>query len=167
MNGRENTWLTLRRLELEVVEDPNNSDKYFAYRKGVNDALSSSPNDPWLWIQRGLAEESSPLTHGQAGDVDSLAFYKTALSLAPDNLAARHYYAHSWESIGRGKEALDETATYVLLAPAIPHAHHMHGHELMRLGRTGEAIQEFLKTKELEDAYYKAENIPSRYDWHH
>src|SRR5207302_9986530 len=52
------------------------------------------------------------------------------------------------------------------MAPAIPHAHHMHGHELMRLGRTEEAIAEFLKTKSLEEEYYRTENIPSRYDWH-
>src|SRR5262249_23751398 len=50
---------------------------------------------------------------------------------------------------------------------AIPHAHHMHGHELMRLGRTEEAIAEFLKTKSLEEEYYRTENVPSRYDWHH
>jgi tetratricopeptide (TPR) repeat protein len=49
----------------------------------------------------------------------------------------------------------------------IPHAHHMHGHELLRVGRAEEAIQEFLKTKELEENYYRAENIPARYDWHH
>jgi tetratricopeptide (TPR) repeat protein len=53
------------------------------------------------------------------------------------------------------------------MAPAIPHAHHMRGHELLRLGRTQEAIQEFLKAKELEDAYNRTENIPARYDWHH
>jgi hypothetical protein len=43
----------------------------------------------------------------------------------------------------------------------------MHGHELMRLGRTAEAIQEFLKAEHLEDEYYRAENIPAQYDWHH
>ncbi len=167
LNAREKTWLAIRKAELEVAEDPNNSDKYFAYRKTVNDALSATPSDPWLWIQRGLADESSPLSHGQAGGVDTLAFYKTALTLAPGNLAALHYYAHTWENLGHGKEALEETEKYAQLAPAIPHARHMHGHGLMRLGRTQEAIKEFLKTQELEEAYYKAENIPARFDWHH
>src|SRR5882757_774695 len=69
--------------------------------------------------------------------------------------------------MGRIGEALELTAKYARLAPAIPHAHHMHGHELLRSGRTEEAIQEFLKTKELEDAYYRTEKIPSQYDWHH
>jgi len=43
----------------------------------------------------------------------------------------------------------------------------MVGHNLRRLGRTEEAIQEFLKAQELENAYYRAENIPAEYDWHH
>ena len=42
----------------------------------------------------------------------------------------------------------------------------MRGHELRRLGRTAEAIDEFRKAGELEDAYYKTENIPALYDWH-
>lgn len=167
LNAREKTWLAIRKAELEVAEDPNSSDKYFTYRKTVNDALSASPSDAWLWIQRGLAEESSPFSHGQAGGVDTLAFYKTALTLAPGNLAALHYYAHTWENLGHGKEALEQTEKYAQLAPAIPHARHMLGHGLMRVGRTQEAIKEFQRTEELEEAYYKAENIPARFDWHH
>jgi tetratricopeptide (TPR) repeat protein len=43
----------------------------------------------------------------------------------------------------------------------------MHGHDLRRAGRTEEAIQEFLKAEELENEYYRAENIPPALDWHH
>src|SRR5207248_5266744 len=153
--------------EIGHADDSSNADAYGAYRKAVNDALKNNPSDPWLWIQRGLADEASPFTHGQAGGVDTLAFYKMALALAPENLPALHYYAHTCESMGRIKDALDLTAKYARLTPAIPHAHHMHGHELLRLGRTEEAIQEFLKTKELEDTYYRVEKIPAQYDWHH
>ena len=167
MNDRELAWLNIRDAEVGFLEDGGGDDAYVTYRKSVGDALKKTPNDPWLWIQRGLADEASPLTHGQAGGVDTLAFYKTALALAPENLPAVHYYGHTCENIGRIKEALDLTATYAHLAPAIPHAHHMHGHELLRSGRTEEAIQEFLKTKELEDSYYRLEKIPARYDWHH
>jgi tetratricopeptide (TPR) repeat protein len=167
LNARERAWLVIRDAEVRLLEDAGNPDAYVTYRKSVSDALKQNPGDPWLWIQRGLADEGSPLTHGQAGGVDTLAFYKTALAYAPDNLPALHYYAHTCESIGRIKEALDLTATYARLAPAIPHAHHMHGHELLRSGRTEEAIQEFLKTKVLEDNYYRAEQIPPQYDWHH
>jgi tetratricopeptide (TPR) repeat protein len=167
LNERERTWLAIRDAEISYAEDGSNPEVYVAYRKAVADALKRNPSDPWLWIQRGLADEASPFTHGQAGGVDTLAFYKAALALAPDNLPALHYYAHTCEGIGRIKEALDLTANYARLAPAIPHAHHMHGHELLRSGRTEEAIQEFLKTKELEDNYYRIEKIPAQYDWHH
>ena len=165
MSDRERTWLSIREGELQFAEDKPNG--YVAYRKSINDALKANPNDPWLWIQRGLADEASPFTHGQAGGVDALAFYKTALALAPGNLAAHHYCAHSYENMGRSKDALEESALYARMAPAIPHAHHMHGHALMRTGRTEEAIVEFLKTKELEENYYRSEKIPARYDWHH
>ena len=167
MSERERMWLTIRERELEHAEDEGSPEKYLAYRRAITDAIKRIPNDPWLWIQRGFADEGSVLTHGQAGGADTLAFYKMALSFAPDNFAAHHYYGHSYENAGRTKEALAETAFYVRLAPAIPHAHHMHGHELLREGRTEEAIQEFLKTKELEENYYRTENIPARYDWHH
>jgi len=165
MSDRERTWLSIREGELQFAEDKPNG--YVAYRKSINDALKASPNDPWLWIQRGLADEASPFTHGQAGGVDALAFYKTALALAPGNLAAHHYCAHAYENMGRSKDALEESALYAHMAPAIPHAHHMHGHALMRTGRTEEAIGEFLKTKELEENYYRSEKIPASYDWHH
>jgi len=167
LNKREQMWVEIRDRELDYLEDGGNSDKYVAYRKSINDALRINPNDPWLWIQRALADEGSPVTHGQTGGVDTIAFYRTALALAPDNFAAHHYYAHTLENLGKTKEALEETAIYLRMAPAIPHAHHMHGHELMRAGRTDEAIAEFLKTKSLEEEYYRTEKIPARFDWHH
>jgi tetratricopeptide (TPR) repeat protein len=167
MSERERMWLSIRESELGYVEDPENPNGYMAYRKSINAALKAYPNDPWLWIQRGLADEASPFTHGQAAGVDALAFYRTALALAPGNLAAHHYCAHAYENMGRSKDALEESAMYARMAPAIPHAHHMHGHALMRSGRTEEAISEFLKTKELEENYYRTEKIPARYDWHH
>src|SRR4051812_41093127 len=167
MDDRERTWLAIRGRELDFAEDELGPEKYPAYRRALSEALKASPSDPWLWIQRGLADEGSPYNHGQAGGADTLAFYKTALAFAPDNSVAHHYYAHSLENAGRVKEALAESLIYVRMAPAIPHAHHMHGHELLRAGRTAEAIAEFVKTKELEEDYYRTENIPARYDWHH
>ena len=108
-----------------------------------------------------------PFTHGQASGAESLTYYKKALALDPHNLAAFHYAIHAYENLGNIQEALARSADYARLAYAIPHAHHMHGHELMRMGRTEEAIQEFLKTNELEETYYRTENIPPQYDWHH
>lgn len=163
---RERVWLIIRQRELDYLE-ASDTEKYTSYLKAATDATRTYPSDPWLWVQRGLADEGSPFTHGQTGGTDSLTCYRTALKLDPKNLAALHYSAHVHENLGQIETALSESAIYARLAPAIPHAHHMHGHELMRLGRTSEAIQEFLKAKQLEDDYYRTENIPPQYDWHH
>ena len=167
MNGAERTWLEIRKREVEYLEEPSDPERYRAYRKTVDDASEANPRDPWLWVQRGLAVEASPFTHGQASGAESLGFYKKALALDPDNLAAFHYAIHANENLGNIKEALAESAIYARLAYSIPHAHHMHGHALMRMGRTQEAIREFEKTNELEENYYQTEKIPPAYDWHH
>jgi len=167
VSDRERTRIALRALQMDYIQDSGNMSKYFAYRQALNDAISASPNDPWLWILRGFADEGTPTAHGQGGGVDTIAFYENAIRLSPDSFVAHHYLDHTLENQGRADEALEQSEIYVRLAPAIPHAHHMHGHDLRRLGRTEEAIQEFLRAEELEDNYYHAENIPARYDWHH
>jgi tetratricopeptide (TPR) repeat protein len=43
----------------------------------------------------------------------------------------------------------------------------MYGHDLRRVGRIEDAIAQFKKADELESEYYKTENIPSEFDWHH
>ena len=167
MSEGERAWLLIRERELDYLEDSGNRDKYAAYQQAVETAIKADPRDPWLWVQRGLATEASPFTHGQASGTNTLSPYSTALSLDPKNLAALHYSIHANENLGRIREALDESASYARLAPAIPHAHHMHGHELMRMGRTDEAIQEFLIANRLEESYYRTEKIPAQFDWHH
>lgn len=167
VSERERTRILLRALQVEYLQDSGDIKKYFAYRQALSDALSASPNDPWLWILRGFADEGTPTAHGQGGLVDTIAFYQTALRLSPDNFAAHHYLAHTLENHGPAKEALEQSEIYVRMAPAIPHAHHMHGHDLRRAGQTEQAIEEFLKAEELEDNYYRAENIPAQFDWHH
>jgi tetratricopeptide (TPR) repeat protein len=147
--------------------DDSDLQKYFAYRSSITAAITQNPNDLWLWIQRGFAEEGSPHAHGQNGGPDTIAFYEAALALAPDEFAAHHYLAHTYETIGRRQDALAQSEIYVRIAPAIAHAHHMHGHDLRWAGRTEEAIAEFERAEELEENYYRSENIPARYDWHH
>lgn len=165
---RERTRIQIRAAQLDFLEDSSSGmQKYFAWRKSISDALAATPADPWLWILRGFADEGQAAAHGQGGGVDTIAFYESALANSPDNSAAHHYLAHTFENLGRTQEALEQTAIFVNLAPAIPHAHHMRGHELRRLGRTAEAIEEFRKADDLENAYYRSENISSIYDWHH
>lgn len=166
MSDSERAWLAIREREIELLEEPGPAASA-AYQQAIDDAIKNDPRDPWLWIQKGLATEPSPFTHGQAGATSSLLSYKTALSFDPLNLAALHYAVHCYENLGQIKDALEGSTRYVRLAPAIPHSHHMHGHELVRMGRTEEAIQEFLKANELEENYYQTEKIPAQYDWHH
>jgi tetratricopeptide (TPR) repeat protein len=164
---KERARITIRARQLDYLQESGNLQKYFAYRLAITDALAASPSDPWLWILRGFADEGSPLAHGQGGGVDTIAFYETTLTFSRDNFVAHHYLAHTFENHGPTTNALEQSEEYVRLAPAIPHAHHMHGHNLRRVGRTEEAIQEFLKAEQLENDYYRAENIPAQYDWHH
>ncbi len=151
---------------VEFLQDKDNLDKFVAYRKAIYDALMASTLDAGLWILRGFADEGPGSGHGQTGDLDSIAFYQTALAVSPGNSAAHHYLAHSYENIGRTEEALAHSEAYLKTASSIPHAHHMRGHELRRAGRIEDAIEEFRTANDLEDAYYRAEHIPPEYDWH-
>jgi protein-disulfide isomerase/tetratricopeptide (TPR) repeat protein len=162
----EHRRIEIRVRQLEFLEDRQNLEKFVAYRKAIYDGLMAYPSDVGLWILRGFADEGPMAGHGQTGDVDSIGFYKTALSVSPDNFAAHHYLAHSFENIGQTEEALKHSEAYLRLASSIPHAHHMHGHELRRAGRIEEAVEEFRKANELENAYYAAEKISPGYDWH-
>ncbi len=158
--------MEIRARFVEFLEDKQNLDKFVAYRKAIYDALMANPLDPGLWILRGFADEGPGAGHGQTGDLDSIAFYQTALAVSPNNSAAHHYLAHSYENIGRTEEALNHSEAYLRISSSIPHAHHMRGHELRRAGRIEDAIEEFRKANELENAYYRAEHIPAEYDWH-
>jgi Tfp pilus assembly protein PilF len=167
VSPRERSRITIRAKQLDYLADGGNLQKYFAYRQAITDAIRATPADPWLWILRGFADEGSPYARGQGGGADTIAFYQAAITHAPDNFAAHHYLAHTYENLGLVDLALEQDEIYVKAAPMVPHAHHMVGHDLRRAGRTEEAVEEFLKAEELENAYYRAENIPAKYDWHH
>ncbi|HLZ90739.1 MAG TPA: tetratricopeptide repeat protein [Candidatus Acidoferrum sp.] len=158
--------IQIRRLLFNWMDSGGNLQKYFAYRKAVTDAISATPDDPWLWIQRGFADEGTPQAHGQNGGADTLAFYQAAVAIVPNEFPAHHYLAHTYETLGRTQDALQQSEIYARMAPAIPHAHHMLGHDLRRAGRTAEAVSEFERAGQLEDTYYRTEKIPAQYDWH-
>src|SRR6266704_6426916 len=158
--------IEIRARQVVFLEDKQNLDKFVAYRKANYDGLMANPLDPSLWILRGFADEGPGAGHGQTGDLDSIAFYQTALVVSPNNSAAHHYLAHSYENIGRTEEALFHSEAYLRTSSSIPHAHHMRGHELRRAGRIEDAIEEFRTANNLENAYYRAEHIPAQYDWH-
>ena len=164
---REQRRIAIRAKQLEAIEAISNPVKHLEYKRAIDDALSLDSNDSELWLLRGNAEESTAAGRGQRGGIASTAFYEKVFQMSPDNFAAHHYLIHSYENIGLMEPALKHGEVYSRLAYAIPHAHHMYGHDLRRVGRIMEAIAEFRKADELEHSYYKSENIPSDYDWHH
>lgn len=166
-SGRERQQIAIRAKQLEAIQDLGSADKHFQYKKAIDDALATDANNAELWLLRGNAEEANAAGRGQHGSAASIVFYQRALAVSPDNFAAHHYLTHSYENSGHIEEALKHGEAYARLAPAIPHAHHMYGHDLRRVGRIRDAIAEFRKADELENAYYKSENIPAEYDWHH
>lgn len=166
-SSRERRRIELRVRQLDAIANPFDSTKFADYKRAIDDALSIDPGDVELWSLRGNAEEANAAGHGLHGGESSIPFYQKALKLSPDHLAAHHYLIHSFENIGKIDQALKHAEAYVRLAPALPHAHHMYGHDLRRVGRIEDAITQFEKADELESEYYKSENVPPEFDWHH
>jgi tetratricopeptide (TPR) repeat protein len=160
VSERERTRIQIRADQLDFIEDPNSEHKYVAWRTTISNALGANPTDWGLWILQGSAI-------GDGEGIESLAAFETALVFSPQNSAAHHLLVHTFEMLGQTQQALVQAEAFARLAPSIPHAHHMVGHELRRLGRTTEAIEEYRKADELERSYYRTENIPAKYDWHH
>jgi tetratricopeptide (TPR) repeat protein len=156
-----------RARHLEALADLADKDRLAAYKRALDEALAAEPNDVELLLLRGHAEEATAAGRGQRGNDRTAAYYLKVLETSPDDFAAHHYLIHTYEGLGRIDEALVHGAAYARLAPAIPHAHHMYAHDLRRVGRVDEAIAAFVKTYELEKAYFEAENIAPGLDWHH
>lgn len=167
VTGREKARIAIWARRLDYLDSGGNIQKYLAYRQAIAQALETYPDDPWLWIERGLADEGNPYAHGQNGGPDTIAFYEKAITLSPDDFVAHHYLAHTFENLGFTERALEQTEIYARMAPDVAHAHHMYGHELRRAGRTEEAVRQFLQAGQIETVYYRTEKIPAEYDWHH
>jgi tetratricopeptide (TPR) repeat protein len=164
---REQRRIELRAKQLAAIADIGNTLKFSEYKKALDDALAAYPQDAELWLLRGNAEEANAAGRGQHGGAASIPYYEHALQLAPDHIAAHHYLTHSLENVNRIEEALKHGEAYARLAFSVPHALHMYGHDLRRVGRVGDAIAQFRRADQLEQEYYKAEKIPSQFDWHH
>jgi tetratricopeptide (TPR) repeat protein len=160
VSEHERARIQIRANQLDYLEDSGSQQKYVAWRRAISDALRANLTGWPLWLVLGTAI-------GDGGSVESVAAFQSALAYSPHNSAAHHLLAHALEHLGQTKQSLAQADAYVRLAPSIPHAHHMVGHELRRLGRTAEAIAAYLKADELENSYYRSENIPAQYDWHH
>ena len=168
-SAKEQTFIALRAQQIEAQAAPQGeeSDKHAAYKKALDKALASYPDDAELWILRGNAEEPGPWGRGQFGGSASIAFYETALVRSPGHLGADHYLVHSFENIAHHAEAAEHGKIYAATSPGVAHAQHMYGHVLPRLGRWEEALAQFEKADAIEEAYAKAENLRPGDDWHH
>jgi tetratricopeptide (TPR) repeat protein len=163
---RERLRIAIMAKQLEAI-DKSGHEAHREYKDFIDQALAKFPEDAEMWLIRGNAEEGSIRGRGQRGTAASIAFYEAALNRAPGHFAAHHYLIHTYEFIGHIDQALEHGLAYADAASNVPHAQHMYGHDLRRAGRTEEAIARFRKADELENAYYKSENIPREFDWHH
>ncbi|MCU1285736.1 MAG: hypothetical protein JWO13_2086 [Acidobacteriales bacterium] len=166
IGDRERLRIGIMAKQLEAIDSSDHA-AHQEYKALIDSALAKFPEDAEMWLIRGNAEEGSIRGRGQRGGAGSIAFYEAALNRAPGHFAAHHYLIHSYEFIGHIDQALEHGVAYADAAYNVPHAQHMYGHDLRRAGRTEEAIARFRKADDLENAYYKSENIPREFDWHH
>lgn len=164
----EDLWIQLHgeRLEAQKSRGEEGHRQLEEVRRKVDAWLQKRPKDPFVWLLRGLAEETSAANLGQEGDERSLPFYGEALRLSPDLAAAHHFLAHSFENLGRYEEAEAHARRYRELAPKVPHAHHMHGHILPALGRWPEAEEAFEAADRLHLETTERSGLSPYLDWH-
>ncbi|MCU1306374.1 MAG: hypothetical protein JWN45_1069 [Acidobacteriaceae bacterium] len=163
---RERLRIAIMAKQLEAI-DKSGHEAHSEYKDFIDHALAKFSEDAEMWLIRGNAEEGSIRGRGQRGTAASIAFYEAALNRAPGHFAAHHYLIHTYEFIGHIDQALEHGVAYADAASNVPHAQHMYGHDLRRSGRTEEAMARFRKADDLENAYYRSENIPREFDWHH
>ena len=157
----------LRVLQAAAEESPRDGLKLDAYRRALDDALVTFPQDVELWLLRGMAASDDAAERGQGSTASSAKYYERVLSIAPNHFAAHHYLTHASENSGQNAEAMTHGAVYAKHAHAVPHARHMHGHSLRRAGRVHDAIAELDVADQLHRAYLTQEKISPEYDWHY
>ena len=166
ITDRERRRIEVTAKHLEARQELQNHEKHAAYKKALEAALNSYPEDVELWLLRGNAEEPAADGRGQRGQSGSIAFYEAALAYAPDNFAAHHYLTHSLENIGRNQDAEKHGQRNAQLANGVSHAHHMWGHDLRLVGKIDAAIEQFEIANQLEKNWYKADGLDPSLDWH-
>jgi tetratricopeptide (TPR) repeat protein len=166
----ERRFVALRALQMDAIdaENPEAEARLHAdYKREIEAALATYPDDAELWILRGNAEEPGPWGRGQRGGIGSIAYYSTALVCSPGHFGAEHYLVHSYENVGRHREAAEFGKRYAEAAPGVAHAQHMYAHVLPRLGRWEEARRQLEKADAIEKRYAEQEKLRPGDDWHH
>ena len=86
---------------------------------------------PWdLWTKDGTM---------QPGTKEIIETLRAALTKAPGNPGANHYYIHAVEMSAHPEEGLEAALRLPGLVPGAGHLVHMPGHIYMRMGRYGDA----------------------------
>jgi len=165
LNPHDRAHVEIRALQMASEAAPFDLDKRMAFRRALDAALTTFPDDAELWIQRGIGESSDPFERGQGSVVSSIPFYEKAL--ARGGVCAHHYLAHAYENSNQFTKAVEHATAYEQAAPNIPHAHHMRGHVLRRTGQIAAAVSAFDAADRLQIAYEASEHIPPEYEWHH
>ncbi len=163
---RDRLRIALRGRQLAALTSPDPA-RAAEYRSALDRALATYPADVELLLLRGEIEVAADGPAGMSSGEGAVPFYARAQRAAPNAFAPRHFLAHAYENAGRVDLALQESQAYAKMAPAVAHAHHMLGHGLRRSGRPVEAIAEFRKADDIETAYFKSDQIPPEYNWHH
>jgi tetratricopeptide (TPR) repeat protein len=166
VEARDRQWVDLARIQQRAIDAPSLelAAGTTKYQRAIETYLRSFPRDADGFVLRGDAEGGAA-AQGQTGTESSLKWYKAALKLAPDHLAALHHLAHSLENLGRWSEALEPALRFATLAPRAPHAQHLVGHLLARLGRWQEAIERFELADRLHRERFLREALAPQTDW--
>lgn len=165
LSPHDRAHLDARALQMASEAAPFDLDKRMAFRRALDAALVTYPNDAELWMQRGIAESSDPFERGQGSVASAIPFYTKAL--AGGGVCAHHYLAHAYENSNQFAKAVEHATAYAQAAPNIPHAHHMRGHVLRRTGQIAAAVSAFDAADRLQTAYEASEHIPPEFEWHH
>ena len=147
----ERRWIELAAQRLEISRSAK-EERHLSqrrYREAIDRWIAEEEDNPYLWLLRGLAEESDVLGRGQEGGEASIPFYLEAIRRDGGFFPAHHFLAHSYENVGDFALAERHGRRYRELAPAVPHAHHMHAHLLPPLGRWSEARDAFREADRL------------------
>ena len=103
---REKRRIQIRRLQLEAMLEPQNSEKLQAVRVAMDQALAAEPNDAEMLLLRGNAEENTPFADGQGCVTSAIPYYQKAIKIEQNNFAAEHYLTHCYENAGLKAEEI-------------------------------------------------------------
>jgi tetratricopeptide (TPR) repeat protein len=153
-----------RAAQMDAEAAPRDPARLTAYRRRLDAALTTWPQDLEFLLQRGVAESSDPADRGQGSVLSGVPFFERAA--ARGSAAAHHYWSHALENANRAAAALPHAQAYARAAPQLPHALHMQGHALLRQGRAADAAEVFINAGTLASARARNGNLRAGEDWH-